>query len=138
MTQIFLPSLNACLNGLAAVSLVMGWLAIRQGKKDVHRTWMLLAFACSILFLGSYVTYHVLFPGVTRYQGQGILRPIYYIILLTHTVLAVLVPPMSVAALWHAFHGNFKAHVRITRWFTPVWLYVSITGVVIYLMLYIL
>lgn len=135
--NIHLPTLNACLNGLAGVFLVFGWLAIKQGKPDRHKRFMISALCSSALFLISYLTYHLTVSGVTRYQGEGILRTIYFTILLTHTPLAVLIVPFSLAAVWHAAHQNFARHVRITKWLLPVWLYVSVTGVVIYLMLYI-
>ena len=136
MTAHDLPRLNASLNALAGLFLLLGWLAIRRKDQRTHRQWMLSALAASTLFLISYVTYHALIHGVTRYQGQGIWRVVYFTILLTHTPLAVIIVPFSLTAVWHAAHGNFKKHVRITRWLLPVWAYVSATGVVIYLMLY--
>ncbi len=132
-----LPLLNASLNGTAGILLFLGWRAIRQKKNSVHQNFMTAAMVTSFLFLCSYLTYHFLVPGVTRYQGKGILRPIYFFILLTHTPLAALIVPASLTALWHALKGNFQKHTRITKWLYPVWMYVSITGVVIYLMLYV-
>ena len=137
MTAHDLPRLNASLNALAGFFLLLGWLAIRRKDQKTHRKWMLFALAASTLFLISYVTYHALIHGVTRYQGQGIWRVVYFTILLTHTPLAVIIVPFSLTAVWHAAHGNFKKHVRITKWLLPVWAYVSATGVVIYLMLYV-
>lgn len=137
MTVGDLPTLNATLNGLAAIILFLGWRAIKAGKKEIHQRLMLLAFIVSSLFLASYLTYHVLVPGVTPYQKEGILRVIYFFILSTHTPLAAVIVPASLIALWHAAKGNFVQHTRITRWLLPVWMYVSITGVIIYLMLYI-
>ena len=98
---------------------------------------MISALIASTLFLISYITYHILIHGVTRYQGQGIARPIYFFILLTHTPLAVIIVPFCLMAVYHAVKGNFQAHTRITRWLWPTWMYVSVTGVLIYLMLYI-
>lgn len=133
-----LPTLNACLNAAAGILLFSGWRAIKQGKKDVHRKFMVAALICSALFLCSYVTYHVLKEGVvTRYAGEGILRFIYFAILLTHTPLAVIIVPFCIVAVYHAYKQNFVAHVKITKWLFPVWMYVSVTGVIIYLMLYV-
>jgi len=132
-----LPTLNASLNFLSTIFLLSGWRAIKKGKPSLHKKWMLCALASSILFLCSYLTYHILVPGVTRYEGTGILRFIYFSILLTHTPLAVLIVPFCLTAVIFAFQGKFEAHKRITRKLLPVWLYVSVTGVVIYLMLYV-
>jgi len=139
MDLINLPTLNACLNAAAGVLLFCGWRAIKQGKKEVHRKFMISALVCSALFLCSYVTYHVLKDGVvTRYTEEGILRVIYFTILLTHTPLAVIIVPFCIIAVYHAYKQNFIAHVKITKWLFPVWMYVSVTGVLIYFMLYIL
>ncbi len=132
-----LPTINAILNALSGILLFLGYRAIKRGNTKVHRAFMISAFASSTLFLCTYITYHILIHGVTRYQGHGILRPIYFFILLTHTPLAVIIVPFIIAALWHAYKQNFKAHTKITRWLFPVWSYVSVTGVIIYLMLYI-
>ena len=131
-----LPALNAILNGLAGVLLFLGWRAIKAGDQRRHQKLMLAALASSGAFLVSYITYHAL-AGITHYQGQGIWRGIYFFILLTHTPLAGLIVPFSLIALWHALHKNFARHTRITKWLLPVWMYVSVTGVVIYLMLYV-
>jgi len=138
MTVRDLPTLNAALNGLAAVILFFGWRAIKAGQKERHHKLMTAALIVSSLFLVSYLTYHFLVPGVTRYQREGILRFIYFTILATHTPLAAIIVPASLTAVWHAAKGNFAKHTRITRWLLPVWMYVSVTGVIIYLMLYIL
>jgi len=133
-----LPTLNACLNAAAGILLFSGWRAIKQGKKEVHQKFMIAALICSAMFLCSYVTYHVLKDGVvTRYTGEGIIRAIYFTILLTHTPLAVIIVPFCIIAVYHAYRQNFVAHVKITKWLFPVWMYVSVTGVLIYLMLYI-
>ena len=131
-----LPTINASLNALSGILLFCGYRAIKAGDRKVHRAFMISAFVSSTVFLCTYVTYHVLVPGVTRYQGHGIWRPIYYTILLTHTPLAAIIVPFAIAALWHATKQNFKAHTKITKWLFPVWSYVSVTGVIIYLMLY--
>ena len=134
----FLPTLNATLNALAGIFLFLGWRAIKAGKKDVHRKMMINAFISSTLFLISYVTYHALKHGVvTHYQKQGILRVIYFTILGTHTPLAMIIVPFAIMALRYALKGNFQKHTQITRWLLPIWMYVSVTGVIIYLMLYI-
>ena len=131
-----LPALNAFLNGLAGIFLFLGWHAIRRKEKSLHQKYMVTALICSTLFLCSYITYHILVHGVTRYQGQGLLRGFYFFILLTHTPLAAIIVPFSLTAVWHAYRQNFLKHTRITRWLLPVWMYVSVTGVVIYFLLY--
>lgn len=133
----YLPTLNACLNLTAGILLFVGWRAIRNKKSAVHKRFMLAALTASFLFLISYLTYHLTTVGVTRYQGQGILRFIYFFILLTHTPLAVIIVPFCLRAVYFALRGDFARHVRITKWLLPVWMYVSVTGVLIYLMLYV-
>ncbi len=136
--NIAFPTINACLNGFAGVMLLFGWRAIKANQRERHRRFMIAAVVSSALFPCSYVTYPVLKEGVvTRYEGEGILRLVYFSILLTHTPLAVLIVPFVIRAVWLALKGEYKRHARITRWLLPVWLYVSVTGVVIYLMLYI-
>lgn len=130
-----LPTLNAGLNTLAAVLLVLGWRLILARKVAAHRAVMLGAFGCSILFLVSYLYYHSQ-VGSVRFPGTGAARTIYLTILLTHTVLAALVPFLAVATLWRAFQERFDRHRRLARWTLPIWLYVSVTGVVVYWMLY--
>lgn len=133
-----LPVLNASLNAVAGVFLLMGRRAIKsRAARQVHMRWMVAALAASTLFLVSYLTYHGL-HGSTPYPGHGILRFVYFFILLTHIPLAGLVVPFSLLAVWFAAHGRFDRHVHITVWLWPVWMYVSITGVLIYLMLYVL
>ncbi len=135
--MIHLPTLNAFLNGTAGILLILGWRAIKKGNQTLHRKYMIAAFFCSCAFLISYLTYHLTTTGITPYKGQGIWRAVYFFVLGTHTPLAVLIVPFILAALRFALKGNFSAHTRITRWLFPTWLYVSITGVVIYLMLYV-
>jgi putative membrane protein len=130
-----LPTLNACLNTIASIFLIMGWRAIKAGNSKLHKTCMTAALIASTLFLCSYVTYHFN-VGRTYYQGEGVLRIIYFFILLTHTPLAVIIVPFCITAVIHAIKGNFEKHKRITTWLAPVWLYVSVTGVIIYAMLY--
>lgn len=134
-----LPTLNASLNATAGILLFCGWRAIKAGNRQRHKNFMIAALACSILFLCSYVSYHYMIKGmVTRYQGVGLLRYLYFFILLTHTPLAAIIVPFCGMAVYHAVRQNFAAHVKITRWLYPVWIYVSVTGVLIYLMLYVL
>jgi putative membrane protein len=133
-----LPAVNASLNTLAAVFLLMGWVAIKSRDAKKHQYCMIAALCCSVLFLTSYLTYHILVPGVTRYQGEGMMRIIYFTILLTHTPLAAIIVPFCCMAVWYALRKEFYRHTRITRWLLPVWLYVSVTGVIIYVMLYVL
>ena len=135
MSFAVLPTLNAALNGTAATLLVAGFVLIRSGRREAHRRAMTAAFACSVLFLVSYLVYHFE-VGSVRYRGTGTLRAVYLSILLTHTLLAALVPFLATAALVLARKGRFETHRRLARVTLPVWLYVSVTGVVIYLMLY--
>ncbi len=135
MTINALPTLNAILNAVAATLLICGYLFIRRGHIQAHRRCMLAAFVVSILFLVSYLTYHAQ-VGSRRYPGTGTFRTIYLTILFTHTVLAAVVPPLAIVTLWRALHGRFDRHVAIARWTLPVWIYVSVTGVIVYVMLY--
>ncbi len=135
MTFSDLPTVNALLNGTAASLLVAGFLLIRAGRREAHRRAMTAAFACSVLFLVSYLVYHFE-AGSVRFRGTGSVRTVYLTILLTHTVLAAIVPFLAVTTLVLARKGRFDAHRRLARVTLPVWLYVSVTGVVIYLMLY--
>lgn len=130
-----LPHVNASLNGLGAVLLVLGYLFIRQKKIAAHRACMVGAFALSILFLSSYLVYHYQ-VGSVRFQGTGTLRTVYLTILATHTLLAAIVPFLALITLWRALRERFDKHVKIARWTLPIWLYVSVTGVVVYWMLY--
>ena len=130
-----LPAVNASLNGTAAVLLVIGYILIRSGHIQAHRRVMLTAFAVSMAFLVCYLIYHAQ-VGSVRYQKTGAIRPIYYSILITHTTLAATVPVLAIITLRRGLRAEFKRHRRIARWTLPIWLYVSITGVVVYLMLY--
>lgn len=130
-----LPVLNACLNGLSAVFLLSGYYFIRTRQKERHRACMLVALGCSVLFLVSYVTYHWS-VGSVRFSYPGWPRTVYLVILFTHTVLAVSLVPLVIITLNRALRERFDKHRRIARWTFPIWLYVSVTGVIIYLMLY--
>ena len=130
-----LPTLNAALNSLSAVFLFAGYLFIRAKNRDTHRRCMLAAFACSMLFLISYLVYHFQ-VGSVGFKGQGWIRPVYFTILVTHTILATAVVPLALITLVRALRERYDAHRRIARWTFPIWLYVSVTGVVVYLMLY--
>lgn len=130
-----LPALNATLNGLSFVFLMIGFYFIKNNKVTAHKTCMLTALSISVLFLISYLIYHFN-VGSVRYTKQGWVRPIYFAILFTHTVLAISLVPMVAVTLVRALKEKFDRHRRIARWTLPVWMYVSVTGVVIYLMLY--
>jgi putative membrane protein len=130
-----LPSLNAALNSLSAVFLITGYYFIQSKRIGAHRICMLSAFACSTVFLISYLTYHFQ-VGSVPFKGQGWVRTVYFAILLTHTILAATVVPLVIITLVRALKQRFPAHRRIARWTFPIWLYVSVTGVVVYGMLY--
>jgi len=130
-----LPAVNATLNAIAAALLVVAWVLIRRGRWRAHRNVMLAAVGVSALFLVSYLVYHFE-VGSVRFQGRGPARTVYFAVLLTHTVLAAAVPVLAVVTLTRAFRRRFGAHRKIARWTLPIWLYVSVTGVVVYWMLY--
>jgi uncharacterized membrane protein YozB (DUF420 family) len=130
-----LPALNATLNGVAGVFLVAGYYCIRTGRRDVHKRCMLAALTASALFLTSYVIYH-LNTGSKPFGGQGAIRYVYFTILITHVVLAAAIVPLVLVTTARGLRGQFTRHVAVARWTFPLWLYVSVTGVVIYLMLY--
>lgn len=130
-----LPPLNATLNALSAALAVSGYLCIRRGKAVAHKRCMLSALVVSSLFLVGYVTLRAV-AGMTRFTGEGWIRPVYFAILSSHTVLAAVIVPLVLLALVRAVRGDFERHVRIARWALPVWLYVSVTGVLIYWLLY--
>jgi uncharacterized membrane protein YozB (DUF420 family) len=141
MTILDLPVVNATLNGLSAIFLAAGYVFIRRKNKIAHRNCMIAAFATSTIFLACYLTYHgylawVLKRGPTRFVNPPEWRLIYLTILITHTVLAVVIVPMVFMTLNRARKQNFAAHKKIARWTWPLWMYVSVTGVIIYLMLY--
>jgi len=130
-----LPTLNALLNGASAVLLTTGWLAIRRRRIALHRACMLGAFCVSALFLVSYVVYHAL-AGSRAFTGQGWIRPVYFAVLISHVVLAAAMVPFVLTTLYRALGADFPRHVRLARATLPVWIYVSVTGVVVYVMLY--
>jgi uncharacterized membrane protein YozB (DUF420 family) len=130
-----LPAVNATLNACASVLLSIGWVAIRRGQVARHRACMLAAFATSILFLVSYVIYHAN-AGSRPFPGRGMARLLYFSILIPHVVLAAAVLPLAIVTLVRALRGRFLAHAALARWTLPIWLYVSITGVAVYFMLY--
>jgi uncharacterized membrane protein YozB (DUF420 family) len=131
----YLPAVNAALNSLSAALLVTGFFYIRARNRQAHKACMLAALASSTLFLVSYLTYHYQ-VGSVPFKGQGWMRPVYFIILITHTILAAAVVPLALITLTRGLRERFDAHRRIARWTFPVWLYVSVTGVVVYCMLY--
>ena len=128
-------ALNALLNGTSAVLLACGYAAIRSGKVAVHKAFMISAFVVSSAFLVSYLAYHYR-VGHVAFQGQGRIRQIYFVLLLTHTVLAAVIVPMIIVTLRRAWLERFDRHRVIARWTLPLWMYVSVTGVIVYLMVY--
>jgi uncharacterized membrane protein YozB (DUF420 family) len=131
-----LPAANAGLNAVSAGFLVAGFVFIKRGRREAHRNCMAGALAASLLFLAGYLTYHFTVQGVTRFREPAWFRPIYLGVLLTHTVLAAVIVPLVLLTLVRALKQRFEAHRRLARWTWPLWLYVSGTGVLIYLLLY--
>lgn len=135
------PHINASLNALSGVFLVLGFYFIHTRKISKHRFCMLTASSVSALFLLSYITHHSIRTyyfglGPTKFTGEGIIAPIYKTILLTHTILATAIAPFVLVILWRALNGKFETHKKLARWVFPIWLYVSVTGVIVYLLLY--
>ncbi|MDC0710343.1 DUF420 domain-containing protein [Stigmatella sp. ncwal1] len=130
----FMPSVNASLNALSASLLLAGWVAIRRKAQRVHQYLMVSAFASSALFLVGYLAYHYV-HGDTRYAGSGPLRGVYLVILASHVLLSIPVLPMALVSFYFAWRKTFRRHRQVTRWLAPIWLYVSVTGVVVYFML---
>ena len=130
-----LPAVNACFNALSTVFLTLGFVLIRKGRKEAHRNCMIAALCSSALFLAGYLVYHFNVPGVTRFPDHWF-KPIYLGILLTHTVLAAMILPLVLVTVLLAIQGKFEKHKKIARWTWPIWMYVSVTGVLIYLLLY--
>ena len=135
MTVSDLPALNATLNATCAILLTIGWILIRRGRLRQHRAVMIAAVCTSALFLASYLIYHAQ-VGSVRFRGTGVIRTVYFSVLLTHTVLAVVIVPMVLVTLSRGLSGKYDPHRRIARWTLPIWLYVSVTGVIVYVMLY--
>ncbi len=133
----FLPTFNAILNATTGILIVSGFILIRRKRIAAHRACMIAAVVCSSLFLISYLVYHVGFgAGVTRFRGTGWVLTAYHTILISHTILAVTIVPFVIVTLRRGLRGEFLRHRRIARWTFPMWLYVSVTGVIVYLMLY--
>ena len=130
-----LPAVNATLNGVAAILLIVGYMLIRAGRMRQHRAVMLAAFTTSGLFLISYLVYHAN-AGSRLFAGHGPIRAVYFFILITHVILAAAILPLALITLSRGLRAKYDRHVRIARWTLPIWLYVSVTGVIVYLMLY--
>ena len=135
MTASDLPALNAVLNATAAVLLLAGWRYIRRGRIDEHRRCMLSAFGASVLFLISYLVYHAA-AGSRPFDGEGAIRVVYFVVLVSHVVLAAAIVPLALVTLARGLRRDDERHRRLARWTFPIWMYVSVTGVAIYLMLY--
>ena len=136
-----LPAVNATLNGTAFLLLAVGWVLIKRGHRDAHKRVMLTAFATSILFLACYLVYHGAMhyytgSGQVKYLGTGAVRAVYFTILISHVILAVTVPVLAIITIGRGLRGDWVAHRKIARITFPIWVYVSLTGVIIYLMLY--
>jgi uncharacterized membrane protein YozB (DUF420 family) len=130
-----LPALNASLNALASVFLVTGYVLIRRGHQTAHKRCMLTALVTSGLFLTSYVIYHAN-AGSVPFSGRGVVRVVYFAVLIPHVILAATILPLALVTTARALRADYPRHVRIARWTLPLWLYVSVTGVIVYLMLY--
>jgi uncharacterized membrane protein YozB (DUF420 family) len=130
------PAFNASLNGLSAILLAGGYAAIRAGKRDVHKVFMVSAFWVSAVFLVSYVIYHIRVKQLVLFQGQGWIRPVYFMLLTSHTILAIVIVPLILITLRRAWMGKFDKHRLIARWTLPLWFYVCVTGVIVYFMVY--
>jgi len=131
-----LPTVNAALNSLASLFLILGFVFVRRKRVQQHRAMMIAAFVTSVVFLASYLTYHFSSHIISTFQGQGAARTVYFFILISHSVLAAVVPFLAIATLWRGLKMSVEKHRKIARWTLPLWLYVSITGVVVYFMLY--
>ena len=130
----WLPFVNALFNTLSATAVVAGVVAIKRGRQETHRRWMFAALASSAIFLVSYVTYHAL-HGDSRFLGQGVVRPIYFFVLISHILLSVVALPLVLATFYLSLSGRFDVHRRVAKWTFPIWIYVSVTGVLVFLML---
>ena len=135
MTLDVLPTVNALLNSSSAILLIFGHRYIKRGNREAHKKFMLAAFMASILFFISYITYHS-YHGSTIFAGQGWIRPVYFTILTTHTVAATAIVPLAIITLRSGMRERFDRDVKIARWTYPLWLFVSVSGVIVYLMLY--
>ncbi|MGH9695016.1 MAG: DUF420 domain-containing protein [Bryobacteraceae bacterium] len=130
----YLPGTNALFNSLSAVCLICGYINIRRRKRLVHMRFMISATVFSALFLVSYITYHY-FHGDTKFPGEGWIRPVYFSILISHIVLSMVALPLILTTLWYAMRNQFRFHRAVARWTFPIWLYVSVTGVIVYFVL---
>jgi putative membrane protein len=129
-------ALNATLNATSAVLLAAGYSAIRSGNRALHKKLMVSAFFVSCAFLVSYLVYHIRIHQVIHFQGQGWIRPVYFALLTSHTILAIVIVPLIIITLRRAFHERFDKHRAIARWTLPLWFYVSVTGVIVYFLVY--
>jgi uncharacterized membrane protein YozB (DUF420 family) len=136
MTFSDLPTVNASLNALCTIFLTVGYVFIRKGKRDAHRNCMIAAFITSAIFLACYLTYHFTTHLVTKFQGEGWSRPVYFFILISHSILAPIIVPLVLMTLSRGLKQRWDAHRKIARWTWPLWMYVSVTGVIVYAMLY--
>jgi putative membrane protein len=130
------PAFNASLNGISAVLLAGGYTAIRAGKRGIHKVFMISAFTVSTIFLVSYVVYHLRVKQLVLFQGQGWIRPVYFTLLTSHTILAIVIVPLILITLRRAWLEKFDKHRLIARWTLPLWFYVCVTGVIVYFMVY--
>jgi len=135
MTLQDLPAVNACLNGLSAIFLTLGYIFIKQGRKGAHRNCMVAAVSTSVVFLTCYLFYHY-HTGSTHFKEPAWFRPYYLVLLVSHVILAIVILPLVLMTVFRAFRQRFEAHKRIARWTWPLWMYVSVTGVMVYLLLY--
>ena len=137
MTVNDLPTLNATLNGIATVLLLLGFIFIKQGKRIAHRNCMISAFATSCVFLIFYVTHKILIKGAhTKIGGEGFIRTFYYVMLISHILLAMAIVPLALVTMNRALKERYELHKKIARWTWPIWMYVSVTGVLVYFFLY--
>ncbi|MGZ8869386.1 MAG: DUF420 domain-containing protein [Thermoanaerobaculia bacterium] len=131
------PAVNASLNALSGLLLLTGYVFIRRKRIEIHRRFMLSACVASTLFLISYVTYHAIRAGVvTKFQGTGAIRSLYFFIQTSHTILAVIILPLAIITVWNGLRMRVPQHRRVARWTFPLWMYVSVTGVLVYFFLY--
>lgn len=129
-----LPLSNAIFNSISAVCLILGYLNIRSGNREAHKKFMLGATASSACFLIGYITYHY-FHGDTKFPGEGWIRPVYFTVLISHIGLSIVALPLIFATLWYSLTGQFRTHRKVAKWTFPVWLYVSVTGVLVFVLL---
>ncbi len=136
MDYSFLATVNASLNALSFVLLVFGYAAIKRGDKEIHKKWMMSAGITTLVFLASYVTYHIMIKEVVHFKGQGAIRPFYFVLLISHVILAATIAIMVPLTFRLAFKERWESHKRLAKITFPMWIYVSVTGVIIYVMVY--